>query len=107
MYRAVEEYTTKPRARGARVELCVQTPSGKHCTILTNTREPNKPVKATFPFEVREKILHLGGIDHDVTKGSVKSTLKYTIVGYKPGYITAKVILDIPMGRDIETEIPL
>lgn len=110
-YRVVEEYVGKPKARGARLELCFQTPGSKFCTTLVKLSAPGTSAQAALPFKVKEALVPLFKdilsystlgkmIESRVTPGALA-------IGYKPGYVTAKLVLDMPLAQDVIKEVEL
>lgn len=73
MYRVIEEYVEKPRARGARLEICFQTPGPKTCSTLAKVSAPSMSVSAPLPLKVKETFvfLHKDTLSHDVLNKAV------------------------------------
>lgn len=112
VYRIVDEYTTKPQAKRARVEICAQTPTSKLCTPLVKLDVPNKPIQGVIPFKINDKLLVfytkiMGGHYYFRIKNALETHHKTIIVGYKPNHLTARIILEIPQGKDLVAELPL
>lgn len=60
VYKVVDEYTSKPRARGSRLEICFQTPDAKKkCISLARSNKPNTHVNNSVQFKIKEKLVFL------------------------------------------------
>lgn len=112
MYKVVDEHVEKPKARGARLELCFQTPGLKFCTTLAKLSTPGTSISATLPFKVGETfvfflrdMLSYTALRRAIRLRAAPSTP--IAMGYRPGYITVKLVLDISLARDIVREVEL
>lgn len=112
VYRIVEEYSEEPKARGARLEICFQTPDSKTCTTLAKLDKLGTSTSTTLPFKIKETfvLIHKDLIIYTMLAKMIGLNLiplTPITIGYKPGYIKARLILDMPLARDIVKEVEL
>lgn len=112
VYRVVDEYVSKPKARGSRLDICFQTPDSKKCISLAKSDKLGTPISKTITFKIKENLafLHkdlLESHTYNLFKNIVATDVEPIAIGYKPSYITAKLVLDIPLARDIVKEVEL
>jgi len=115
VYRVVEEYVEKPRARSARLELCFKTTGvrGSRCITVASTDNVNKTIEGIYKFSIINKLVvfHkdlLSRTAYTIFSNTVKIQGNIgpgiVIAGYIPNWVKAKLVLDIPRGFDISTE---
>lgn len=112
-YRIIEEYEAKPRARGARVEICFKKPrSKKTCREIAKTSRPGEEAKGVESYKVNSIIiaLHKKLLVNNVYRllsKAIETHKQEITAGYREGFISAKTILDIPLARDTVDEKPI
>ncbi|MEM1653310.1 MAG: hypothetical protein QW747_08480 [Ignisphaera sp.] len=112
VYRFVEEYKERPRARGARVEICFKKPrSGSLCREVAVARAPGEEAKGTKSFNIITTIVvfhrKLLQDAYRLFSSAIESQGQEIVAGYREGFVYAKSVLDIPLARDSIAEQPI
>ncbi|MEM0027684.1 MAG: hypothetical protein QXT53_07020 [Ignisphaera sp.] len=105
VYRFIEEYKERPRARGARVEICFKKPrSGSLCREIAAARAPGEEARGTKSFKIITTIVvfhkKLLQDAYRLFSGAIEAQGQEIVAGYREGFVTAKTVLDIPLARD-------
>ena len=114
LYRVVEEYTKKPRAQEARVEICFETTGLRlKCFTIASTQVINASAEGVYRFTSLTKVV---AFHKDLLRNSAYTTFKQVlavegaqedsklVAGYAQGWVRAKLVLNIPLAPDIITE---
>jgi len=110
LYRVVEEYRGKPKARSARIELCFLTPrANMECRRVAVASKPGEESRGFHRYVVKEGIVvfHKDLLSNSAFKvfaKAVEPQYRSIIAGYCQGCVRAKLVLDIPVGRDVVVE---
>ena len=105
VYRFVEEYKERPRARGARVEICFKKPRSRSlCREVAVARAPGEEARGTKSFNIVTTIVvfhrKLLQDAYRLFSGAIEVQGQEIVAGYREGFVTAKTVLDIPLARD-------
>jgi hypothetical protein len=110
-YRIVEEYTSKPKARAARLEICGDAGRGYVCVRIAEATKPNEEVRGEVPYTagrrvviLSEKWLEYGGVRELARELGMRGS---SVLGYSAGALRARLVLDIPLGTDKVAEVVL
>jgi hypothetical protein len=111
VYRVVEEYASKPRARGARLEVCGDTGRGYACVVVAEATKPNEEASGglTYAFGRRVLVFSRRLLEYG-RGGEIARELGVgvpSVLGYSPGSLRARLVLDIPLGTDVVAEAVL
>jgi hypothetical protein len=114
LYRVVEEYTQKPRAQEARVEICFETTGLRlKCITIASTQAVNASAEGVYRFTPLTKVV---AFHKDLLHSSAYKTFKQVlaiegvqetsklVAGYAQGWVRAKLVLNIPLAPDIVSE---
>jgi|GEM_PF-1339976 len=111
VYRVVEEYISKPKARAARLELCGDTGRGYVCVRVAEATKPNEEARGELPYvgERRVLILSKGWLEYGGARALARElgVEVPSVLGYSAGALKARLVLDIPLGTDRVAEVEL
>lgn len=114
-HRVVEEHVEKPKAQGVRVEVCYPTSSKqRRCFTLARVSAPNTTTIGEYAWSLTDNFvfIHKKVIGSDLYKVvtsiiKTSSSERKVVAGYRPGLLKLRLILDMPMSRDIIQEAEL
>ncbi len=111
VYKVVEEYASKPKARAARLEVYGDTGRGYVRVVVAEATRPNEEARGELPYVGGRRILVLskGWLEHGGA-GDVARELGVEpplVLGYSAGALKARLVLDIPFGADRVAEVEL
>ncbi len=111
VYRVVEEYSSKPKARAAKLEVCGDTGRGYVCLRVAEATRPNEEARGELNYVGGRRVLVLsrgwleyGGARDIAGELGVEPPL---VLGYSAGALKARLVLDIPLGADRVAEVVL
>jgi len=107
VYRVIEDYTSKSRARSVRLEVCGEVDlAKKKCLTIVENYEPNKEIYGkTRILEERKIVFTLEGCTTCLK--DIEQLISDSLLGYAEGKIKAKLVVDIPMGEDVISEVEI
>jgi len=106
LYRIQERPLSKPKARSVRLEICGEAPFTSRCFTLVNCQEPNRECVGDMAGLSKRKIVFVYKQEPSTIQ-SVAGEFRDGLIGYQEGKVKAKLVLDIPLGRDVVNSVEI